>query len=273
MIVTAIIPARANSKRIKNKNILEIKGHPLLAYTVCAARESGVFDEIYVTTDCNDTYNIGIHYGADDCLLRPSEYCLDDTPNILWLKYMLGLYGGCDIFAILRPTNPFRTAETIRRGYETFKKRNTLTAGIRAVHMWNPWNDNGHPGKMYTIKDRILNPLHEGMIELHGYQVKYQDSPTQYIPQLASPHIYDAGRIYMQNGSMEMYVDSCINTYNTRLVAPFETYHYESLDLNTIHDWNDMLWLVENNVVSLPKIDKEPYVKPEPMPWEVDENY
>jgi N-acylneuraminate cytidylyltransferase len=185
---------------------------------------------------------------------------------------MVGLYGGCDVFAILRPTNPFRTAATIQRAWDTFKKMNRNAHGIRAVHMWNPWTDEGHPGKMYEIKGDILIPLYHGTVKLQGYHVMWQDAPTQSLPYLTPPNMYDAGRIYLQNGSLEMYFTHSINQHNARVVAPFITRFHESLDLNTIHDWNDMLWLVENRVVSLPRIDKEPYIKPEPYPWEVDEN-
>ena len=46
-----LIPARSGSKRVPNKNILDVNGHPLLAYTIAAAVESGIFDAVVVSTD------------------------------------------------------------------------------------------------------------------------------------------------------------------------------------------------------------------------------
>ena len=60
----AFIPARTGSKRLPNKNIKELRGHPLLAYTVRAAINSGVFDDVICATDSEQYANIARHYGA-----------------------------------------------------------------------------------------------------------------------------------------------------------------------------------------------------------------
>ncbi|HVM45556.1 MAG TPA: acylneuraminate cytidylyltransferase family protein, partial [Candidatus Thermoplasmatota archaeon] len=68
--MVAFVPARAGSKRIQAKNVRALAGHPLLAYTVCAARQSGVFDRVIVSTDSPDIARIAEEYGAEAPFLR-----------------------------------------------------------------------------------------------------------------------------------------------------------------------------------------------------------
>ena len=60
----ALIPARAGSKRVPGKNIKRLAGHPLIAYTITAALDSGVFADVVVSTDSPEYANIARHYGA-----------------------------------------------------------------------------------------------------------------------------------------------------------------------------------------------------------------
>ena len=61
----AIIPARSGSKGLKDKNIKELNGKPLMAYTIEAALESGIFDCVHVSTDSENYAEIGRQFGAD----------------------------------------------------------------------------------------------------------------------------------------------------------------------------------------------------------------
>ena len=70
--IGALIPARCGSKRIKDKNIKTLNGHPLLAYTISAAIQSNVFDEVIVSTDSEMYKNIAEYYGAS-VSLRPKK--------------------------------------------------------------------------------------------------------------------------------------------------------------------------------------------------------
>jgi len=67
-----LIPARSGSKRVANKNTMLIGGHPLLAYAISAAIDSGVFDRVVVSTDSPEYAAIAKHYGAEVPNLRPS---------------------------------------------------------------------------------------------------------------------------------------------------------------------------------------------------------
>jgi len=87
--IVALIPARAGSTRIKNKNINRLAGHPLLAYTIEAAKQSGVFSAVIVSTDSPVYANIARYYGAEVPFLRPSELAGSLSPDIEWVEHCL----------------------------------------------------------------------------------------------------------------------------------------------------------------------------------------
>src|SRR5512132_505936 len=106
--VVALIPARQGSKRVPGKNIRLLNGHPMLAYTIAPAVESGVFDAVIVSTDSDETAAIARHYGAEVPFLRPAPFATDTSPDIEWVHYTLRELnaGGrrWDAFSLLRPT-------------------------------------------------------------------------------------------------------------------------------------------------------------------------
>lgn len=85
----ALIPARSGSKRLPDKNINKLAGHPLIAYTISAARESGVFSRIIVSTDDEKYASIARHYGAETPFMRPNEYGQDKSSDIDWVLHAL----------------------------------------------------------------------------------------------------------------------------------------------------------------------------------------
>ena len=108
----ALIPARSSSKRIKDKNIKEINGHPLLAYTIVSAKESKLFDEIVCVTDSEVYAEIAIQYGASVPMLRPKNISGEKSPDVQWVDWIFKIFDHenkqFDIFCILRPTSPLR---------------------------------------------------------------------------------------------------------------------------------------------------------------------
>lgn len=110
--VVALIPARAGSKRVADKNIRRLSGHPVMAYTISAAVQSGIFSDVIVSTDSEHYADIARHYGADVPFLRPQQLAGDVSPDIEWLAYTLDRLRDegreYECFSILRPTSPFR---------------------------------------------------------------------------------------------------------------------------------------------------------------------
>ena len=85
----ALIPARQGSKRVPGKNIRLLKGHPMLAYTLAPAIQSGVFDAVIVSTDSEEIAAIARHYGAEVPFLRPDVFATDTSPDSEWVDYTL----------------------------------------------------------------------------------------------------------------------------------------------------------------------------------------
>src|SRR3970040_286917 len=122
----AFVPARSGSKRIPHKNIKLLGGHPLLAYTVRAAIDSGVFAAVICATDSERYADIARYYGAEVPFLRTVEMSGDKSPDIEWVIWMLRRLESegrvFPVFSILRPTSPFRLPETIRRAWQIFSQ-------------------------------------------------------------------------------------------------------------------------------------------------------
>ena len=141
----SIIPARSGSKGLKDKNIKELNGKPLLAYSIIAAQNSGIFDEIMVSTDSNRYAEIAKAYGASVPFLRSEEQSSDKAGSWDVVKEVLLGYlrngRKFDTICLLQPTSPLRTDDDIRNGYALFeeKKATAITAVCEMDHspLWS----------------------------------------------------------------------------------------------------------------------------------------
>lgn len=110
--VLAIIPARSGSKRLENKNILKLKGIPLIAYTIKAALDSGVFSKVFVSTDSEKYAEISLFYGASVDFLRPKELSNDSAASIDVIRHAILEFKSrgivFDYVCLLQPTSPLR---------------------------------------------------------------------------------------------------------------------------------------------------------------------
>ncbi len=123
--VIGLIPARSGSERVLNKNIKKIGEHPLIAYSIHSALESELFDDVIVSTDSEEIANIAIRYGATVPELRPDRFSQSNSPDFDWVNLAVNNWLKLrdeDIFSILRPTNPLRTAKTILAAYRLFEQ-------------------------------------------------------------------------------------------------------------------------------------------------------
>lgn len=126
--ILAIIPARSGSKGIKDKNIRNLKGKPLISYTINAAKESGVFTEIIVSTDSLKYAEISEYYGAEVPFLRPTELSRDESAAedliIYTLEELEKMGRVYDYFVLLQPTSPFRDGIDIKNVVEMIVEYN-----------------------------------------------------------------------------------------------------------------------------------------------------
>ncbi len=235
----ALIPARKGSKRIPGKNTKLLAGHPLIAYTIAAARSSGIFEGIFVLTD--DRGAADATWGCSDVVSIGREQSADDEPDIAWVRtFFEGVRpAGFEAFAILRPTSPFRTVATIRRAYEQFR-----TSEVHSIRAVQPVKE--HPGKMWQWKGPgyPMSPLLDGWT-CNG--VPSHSCPTQSLP-----------RVYVQNSSLEMawsYVIQAFGTISGTKVAPFFTEGYEGFSLDYPEDWTRAEAIAAAHPEALPPLD------------------
>lgn len=115
----AIIPARGGSKGIAKKNLVKVKGRPLIAYTIEPALKSRYIDRIIVSTDDVEISRVSKEYGAEVPFLRPNELATDEAKTIEAVLYTLEqLKESYDYVVLLQPTQPLRTTEQIDAAIE-----------------------------------------------------------------------------------------------------------------------------------------------------------
>lgn len=119
--ILAIIPARGGSKGLPRKNIKKLKGIPLIAYTINAARECEYVDRVVVSTDDEEIADVSRRFGADVPCLRPSELAEDTTPTIDAILHMINYLKenegySAEYILLLQCTSPLRNSNHIREG-------------------------------------------------------------------------------------------------------------------------------------------------------------
>lgn len=120
----AIIPARSGSKGLKDKNIIDLCGKPLIAYTIEAAIQSGEFDRVIVSTDSEHYADISRHYGAE-IMMRGEALSNDKATTYMVLEDILKnrLSEPIDYFVLLQPTSPLRNANHVKEAVAKFESR------------------------------------------------------------------------------------------------------------------------------------------------------
>lgn len=118
----AVIPARSGSKGLKDKNIVDICGKPLIAYSIEAAIGSGQFERVIVSTDSEVYGKISEEFGAE-VIYRGEELSNDTATTYMVLEDLLGkIDSDYDYFVLLQPTSPMRTSTHIKQAIEKFEK-------------------------------------------------------------------------------------------------------------------------------------------------------
>lgn len=238
--IIALIPARSGSKRVADKNIRPLAGHPVMAYTIAAARQSGIFSAILVSTDSEHYAEVARNYGAEAPFLRPAEISGDVSPDIEWVEFTLKklkeMGREYDCFSILRPTSPFRLPETIQRAWQEFLAEEGVDS-LRAVEKCRE-----HPGKMWVIRGKRMMPL----LPISPAELPWHSTPYQALPE-----------VYAQNASLEIAYSRVVfqgRTIAGEVVMPFLTQGYEGFDVNRPYDWALAEELVRTGQARLPEI-------------------
>jgi len=241
----ALIPARSGSKRVPDKNIRALAGHPLIAYSIAAALQSNIFKAVIVSTDSDRYADIARHYGAGVPFLRPAKIAGDTSPDIEWVTYTLRQLrnNGQDYenFSILRPTSPFRMPETIRRAWKEFLAQEGVDS-LRAVEKCQQ-----HPGKMWVVRgNRMMPLLPMGPAEQPWHSSQYPTLPE----------------VYVQNASLEIAKTRIVfeeKTIAGNVLMPFFTKDFEGFDVNNEYDWQLAENMVAKGEAKLPEISQPAY--------------
>jgi len=241
----ALIPARSGSKRVPEKNIRPLASHPLIAYSITAARESGIFSDVVVSTDSQYYADISQYYGATVPFIRPIEYSGDLSPDIDWVAFTLKKLKEegkeYDCFSIIRPTSPFRSSKTIQRAWNVFVSEEGIDS-LRAIEKCSQ-----HPGKMWVVRGKRMFPL----LPFGSEKQPWHSSPTQSLP-----------HIYIQNASLEIAWTSVAfekGSIAGEIIVPFFTEGYEGFDVNFPYDWQIAEELIRTGQANLPVIQKLAY--------------
>jgi CMP-N,N'-diacetyllegionaminic acid synthase len=244
--VVALIPARSGSKRVIDKNAKPLGGHPLMAYAIAAARASGVFDAVICSTDTGRLARIAHHYGAEIPSLRPAEFATSTSPDFEWIEDILKRLKTegrtYDCFSILRPTSPFRDANTIKRAWSEFLAEQGIDS-LRAVEKVSQ-----HPGKMWVVQGKRMVPLLP-----HGPK----EQPWHSSQMAALPEVW------VQNASLEIAWSRVVfdgRTIAGTSVIPFFTDEAEGFDINNQYDWDYAEAAVAQGKFTLPKVAEAPFV-------------
>ena len=231
----ALVPARAGSQRVPGKNVMPLGGHPLIAYTIAAALESGLFAAVVCSTDSEQIAEVARRYGAEVPGLRPAELATATSADIEWVERVMADRDE-ELFSILRPTSPFRTETTIRRAMKR------LLAGdadsIRAVELVKQ-----HPGKMWIVDGDLMRPFVERPDE---------GTPWHSLQYAALPEVY------IQNSSLEIAWTRVVRDDRSiagRRVAPFLTVGWEGFSIDYPEDVERAERAVAAGEAELPRVE------------------
>ncbi len=215
----AIIPARGGSKRIPGKNIRPFRGKPMIAWSIDAAANSGCFDRIIVSTDCEQIAKVARDYGAETPFTRPADLSDDHTPTLPVLHHAVEsmenltdeqISLGCCIYA----TAPFVSPEAIADGLEKLKSSSDLDFAFSVTSFPFPIQ------RALSISENnrvsMLHPEHEN--------TRSQDLPECY---------HDAGQFYWFRRDSLFAHSGFFSGKSAPVILPRERVQ----DIDTEEDW------------------------------------
>ena len=219
MKILAIIPARAGSKGLKDKNIKLLKGIPLCAYTIKAALQSVIFTEINFSTDSELYAQIAREYGASVPFLREKHLATDTASSWDVVKSVIKGYSErgqiFDAVMLLQPTVPFRSAEDIQSAVKILEEKdaNAVVSVTDPEHSPEWCAPLPEDGNMQIFHERFTNMMAR------------QKLPRQYSLNGA---IYLARVEYLLKSS-DIYAEKCYSYYMPR---------ERSFDIDTQQDFD-----------------------------------
>ncbi|NDJ28025.1 acylneuraminate cytidylyltransferase [Campylobacter sp. MIT 12-8780] len=208
----AIIPARAGSKGIKNKNLALLDGKPLLYYTFEAAKKATCIDEIVLSSDSKEY----LAYAKENNikpLLRPQELATDNARSDGLILHALTHFEGFENIILLQPTSPFRTHKHIDEAFHKFQSE--------------------HANSLMSVKLADKELLKAFILDENGDLKGICNNDFPFTPRQALPEVF------MSNGAIYIVKTELFKKHKSFLIPkslPYIMSEKESLDINTKED-------------------------------------
>ena len=231
MNILAVIPARSGSKGVPNKNIKELAGKPLIAYSISAAIKSKLIDRVIVSTDSEKYASISKDYGAEVPFIRPNEYSGDDSTDYDFVKHLLDWLakneGNTPDYIIhLRPTTPLRDPSVLDNAIEKFMN-NAEATSLRSAH---EMPETAY--KQFELEGKYFKTICTGSFDLDDANNSRQSfsktyTPNGYVDILRTSHIL---KNHLLHGNRVM-----------GYVTDF------AIEVDTIDDFGFLEWQIKSN--------------------------
>ncbi|MFX1369444.1 MAG: cytidylyltransferase domain-containing protein [Promethearchaeota archaeon] len=228
MRILGTICARGGSKGVKNKNIRNLDGQPLISYSIRVLKEWGKADRIVCSTDSPEIARIANEYGAETPFLRPKDLASDTAGKLPVLQHALRYCeeeedSRYDLLVDLQPTSPLRHVADIEQGFSEF---------LRTT-----------PDVLYSVCESKANPYYT-MVELDSDD---NARPSKLLPQEVTRR-QDAPKVYTINGSIYFYNrDHLLLTdgFHTEKERVFVMEEVKSVDIDSELDFEFVEFLLK----------------------------
>lgn len=213
----AIITARGGSKRVPGKNIRNFCGKPIIAYSIEAAIDSGLFEEVMISTDSEKIAEIGKKYGAVVPFMRSEKTSDDfaDTTDVL--NEVIEMYRErgveFDVLCCIYPTAPFITPEKLQKSYDLLQDENVYNVVPMVPFSFPPQRG------MLCNENGFVEP-----VDVVGINARSQDLPVIY---------HDCGQFYWMKTGEYLKNQDILNNHTKPFLVP-ET---EVQDIDNETDW------------------------------------
>ena len=185
MKIIGLIPARSGSKGIKDKNIVDFRGKPLIAHTIDSSNQSKLITRTLVSTDSRKYADIALNYGAEVPFIRPPDISKDlsrDSDVFIHIIKELNLKDE-DIVVYLRPTNPLREKGLIDKVLNLLVSKKLPAIRTISKAQFSPY-------KMVFLKNEEITPV----LKMEG-KTNGTDLPRQLLP-----------KVYELNGNVDAFI-------------------------------------------------------------------
>ena len=210
----AVITARGGSKRIHKKNIKDFCGKPIIAYSIIAALESGLFDDVMVSTDDKEIADIARQYGASVPFMRSAKTSDDFATTRDVLEEVLNDYSSrgqeFDYMCCIYPTAPFVTPAKLKQVFDMMVEKDADDASPLVSYSYPPQ-------RAFYIRDHVKTPCQPEMMPMRSQDLE--------------PIYHDAGQFYFYK--LSSFFGQKEDYYSLPVIFP----ESEVQDIDNLEDW------------------------------------